>query len=37
VRAGTRESLVEVDETQMGARAFTITSGTRVRSWKKEE
>lgn len=36
VRAGTREGLVEVDETEVGARASTITGGTWVRSWKKK-
>lgn len=32
VRAGTGEGLVEVDETEVGARASTITRGTWVRS-----
>ncbi len=32
VRASTGEGLVEVDETEVGARAFTITGGTRVDS-----
>lgn len=37
VRASTGEGLIEVDETEVGARAFTITGGTWVRSWKKEK
>lgn len=32
MRAGTGEGLVEVDETEVGARAFTVTGGARVRS-----
>lgn len=32
VRAGTGEGLVEVNETEVGARTFTVTCGTRVRS-----
>lgn len=33
VRAGTGEGLVEVDETKVGARPFTIRGGTWVWSW----
>ena len=32
VRAGTGEGLVEVDETEVGARAFAVTGGTWVGS-----
>lgn len=36
MRTSTGESLVEVDETQVRARASTITGGTWVRSWKRK-
>lgn len=35
VRTGAGEGLVKVDETQVGAKGFTVSGGTRVGGWKE--